>query len=164
VYPTDVRATCQGFSAAMGKVGAILADIIFGYVDTRTTFYLSAAFGLFGAVLTAIFLPDTTGLSLDELDRMAKYMLAGEFDSYHGQAVNVKHLSLYERWVLRWDRHFDPAADAEQLNVQLDGADKDADGVVTAHHAEISLTTLRPSSVARNGHGHHVAFNNREIA
>ena len=98
VYPTDVRATCQGFSAAMGKVGAILADIIFGYVDTRTTFYLSAAFGLFGAVLTAIFLPDTTGLSLDELDRMAKYMLAGEFDSYHGQAVNVKHLSLYERW------------------------------------------------------------------
>ena len=127
VYPTDVRATCQGFSAATGKFGAILADIIFSYVDTRTTFYLSAAFGLFGAALTWAFLPDTTGLSLDELDRMAKYMLAGEFDSYHGHAVNPKHLSLFERYVLGWDRHFDPAADAEQLNVQFNDAPKDTD-------------------------------------
>lgn len=46
-----------------------------------------------------MFLPDTTGLSLDELDRMAKYMLAGEFHHYHGEGVNPRHLSTWERWV-----------------------------------------------------------------
>jgi uncharacterized membrane protein len=50
-------------------VGAILADIIFGYVDQRTTFFLSAAFGLIGWIVGLLFLPDTTGMSLDELDR-----------------------------------------------------------------------------------------------
>jgi hypothetical protein len=28
-----------------------------------------------------------------------KYMLTGEFEHYHGEAVNPKHLSLWERWV-----------------------------------------------------------------
>jgi hypothetical protein len=92
-----VRGTFQGISAAMGKVGAIIADIVFGYVNQQTTFYLSAAFGLAGAFVTCVFLPDTTGLSLDELDRMAKYMLSNEFEHYHGEAVNPKHLSTWER-------------------------------------------------------------------
>jgi hypothetical protein len=69
VFPTDVRATFQGISAANGKLGAIIADIVFGYVDKRTTFFLSAAFGLVGWIVGSLFLPDTTGMSLDELDR-----------------------------------------------------------------------------------------------
>lgn len=55
--------------AVTWQVGAIIADIVFGYVDHRTTFLLSAAFGLVGWVFGWLFLPDTTGLSLDELDR-----------------------------------------------------------------------------------------------
>lgn len=51
-----------------------------------------------GWVVTWIFLPDSTGLSLDELDRMAKYMLAGEFQHYHGEGINSKHLSTWERY------------------------------------------------------------------
>jgi hypothetical protein len=51
------------------QVGAIIADIVFGYVDKRMTFYLSAAFGLVGWIVGWLFLPDTTGMSLDELDR-----------------------------------------------------------------------------------------------
>lgn len=51
------------------QVGAIIADVVFGYVSQRTSFYLSAAFGLVGAAVTWLFLLDTTGLSLDELDR-----------------------------------------------------------------------------------------------
>jgi len=43
--------------------------VVFSYVDQRTTFLLSAGFGLVGAALTWLFLPDTTGMSLDELDR-----------------------------------------------------------------------------------------------
>lgn len=51
------------------QVGAIIADVVFGFVDQRTTFLLSAAFGLVGALVSWLFLPDTTGLSLDEIDR-----------------------------------------------------------------------------------------------
>lgn len=52
-FPTDVRATFQGISAAMGKVGAIIADIVFAYVDKRMTFILSAVSGLIGKSATA---------------------------------------------------------------------------------------------------------------
>lgn len=96
-----MRATFQGTSAAWGKVGAIIADVVFGYVSQRTTFYLSAAFGIAGAIATVIFLPDTTELSIAELDRMAKFMLADEFHHYHGEAINPKFLSMYERQVRR---------------------------------------------------------------
>ena len=72
VFPTDVRATFQGISAAWGKVGAIIADVAFGYVSMQTSFYLSAAFGVVGAIITMVFLPDTTGLPLDELDRLVR--------------------------------------------------------------------------------------------
>lgn len=30
--------------------------------------------------------------------RMAKYMIAREFEHYHGEAINPKHLSTWERW------------------------------------------------------------------
>jgi uncharacterized membrane protein len=51
------------------QVGAIIADVVFGYVDQRTTFFLSAAFSLLGCCAAWLFVPDTTGMSLDELDR-----------------------------------------------------------------------------------------------
>lgn len=122
VFPTEVRATFQGASAATGKIGAIIADVCFGLVDSRTSFYLSSAFGLFGALLTWLFLPDTTGMSLDELDRMSNYMLTGEFAHYHGEAIAPRHTSPWERWVWRWDRHYDPAMDAVHRQVQEEAA------------------------------------------
>eukprot|EP00877_Chromochloris_zofingiensis_P002903 jgi/Chrzof1/12613/Cz07g01060.t1 len=118
VYPTDVRATFQGLSAASGKLGAIIADVVFGYVNQQTTFYLSAVFGLVGCLVTLLWLPDTTGLSLDELDRMAKYMLAEEFKHYHGEAINPRYLSLWERLVWKWHVHYDLAQDAKHRVVQ----------------------------------------------
>ena len=36
------------------------------------TFFLSAIAGIIGFVMTMVFLPETTGLSLDELDRMVR--------------------------------------------------------------------------------------------
>jgi uncharacterized membrane protein len=49
---------------------------VFGYVSQRTSFYLSAAFGILGAAVTWLFLPDTTGMSLDELDRWGGHSMA----------------------------------------------------------------------------------------
>lgn len=42
------------------------------------TFYASAGAGIVGAVITWVFLPDTTGLELAEIDRLHRYMLAGQ--------------------------------------------------------------------------------------
>ncbi len=72
------------FTAVLLDVSCFV-DVVFGMVEDRTKFYLSAGFSLVGFAFTAIFLPDTTGMDLDELDRLHKYMLAGEFEHYHGE-------------------------------------------------------------------------------
>lgn len=120
VYPTDTRAFFHGISAASGKLGAIMASSIFAHVDTEITFYASSAAGVVGALLTLVFLPDTTGLDLVETDRLHRFMLAGQVHHYHGPAVKPRHLSLYERW-RGYGKHYDPAKDAEQRRLQEEG-------------------------------------------
>ncbi|PFH63313.1 hypothetical protein XA68_13770 [Ophiocordyceps unilateralis] len=97
VFPTPVRATAHGFSACLGKAGALLASVLYNYIDTRTKFYVVPWFGLAGMLLTWLFLPDTTGLDLKEQERRWNYIRQGRADDYHGVAVNPAHLSLWER-------------------------------------------------------------------
>lgn len=40
VYPVAVRASAHGFSAAMGKLGALMPAIIYNYIDTHTKFWV----------------------------------------------------------------------------------------------------------------------------
>lgn len=47
-------------------------------VSTVAIFYASAGAGVLGALMTWVFLPDTTGLDLAEIDRMHRFMLAGQ--------------------------------------------------------------------------------------
>ena len=86
-------------------------------MSVQNTFYVSAAAGAVGAIITIIFLPETTGLDLAELDRFSMYLLAGQEGNYHGEAVNPKHLSRFERW-LGWGKGYDPEADKEQATLQ----------------------------------------------
>lgn len=97
VYPTPIRATAHGFSAACGKLGALTAAVLYNYIPTSTKFHVVPWFGLGGMVLTLLFLPDTTGLDLKEQERRWQYIRAGRESDYHGVAVHPKHLSLYER-------------------------------------------------------------------
>lgn len=53
-------------------------------ISEQAAFYASAGAGLAGFILTALFLPDTTGLDLHEIDRMSRYLLAGHYRNYHG--------------------------------------------------------------------------------
>ena len=46
VFPTDIRATCHGISAATGKVGALVAGIWFAYLTNAGKFYVAAFFNL----------------------------------------------------------------------------------------------------------------------
>lgn len=52
-----MRSQCHGFSAAVGKAGALVAGVVFGLVDDRAKFWISAACGLAGVVVTVIFIP-----------------------------------------------------------------------------------------------------------
>lgn len=98
VFPTPVRATAHGFSAAAGKAGALLASVLYAYITTQQKFYFVPWFGLFGALLTLIFLPDTTGLDLKEQERRWAFIRAGKEHEYHGIAIHWKHLSWWERF------------------------------------------------------------------
>ncbi|KAL4424952.1 hypothetical protein ABPG77_009681 [Micractinium sp. CCAP 211/92] len=98
VYPTAVRSFFHGMSAAAGKVGALAAAALFPQISARAAFYASAGAGALGLLVTLAFLPDTSGLDLHEIDRMNRYMLAGQLSNYHGLAVCPVYLSWYERW------------------------------------------------------------------
>jgi hypothetical protein len=114
VYPTPVRATAHGVSAAAGKLGALTAAVVFTYIDIVEKFHFVPWFGLAGMIVTFIFLPDTTGLDLKEQERRFEYIRAGREHEYHGIAVHPHHLSVWER--LR--------GAGKYYNPELDCADK----------------------------------------
>ncbi|KAJ6032117.1 hypothetical protein N7540_002849 [Penicillium herquei] len=126
VYPTPIRATAHGLSAAAGKSGALLAAVLYNYISNQTKFLVLPWFGLAGAILTFFFLPDTTGLDLKEQERRWQYIRRGEEKEYHGPAVHPKHLSLYERLVLHLDRNYDAEKDyqhkVEEYRVEWESA------------------------------------------
>jgi hypothetical protein len=118
VFPTPVRASAHGFAAAIGKLGALTAAVLYSYIDTQTKFYVVPWFGLAGVILSYVFLPDTTGLDLKEQERRWSYLRQGREHDYHGIAVHPKHLSLWER--LRGvGKHYDPKLDYEQRVEEL---------------------------------------------
>ena len=98
VFPTPIRGTAHGISAAFGKLGALIIAIVGSYTSAQQQFYIVPWFGLFGALVTWLFLPDTTGLDLREQERRWHFIRLGREDEYHGPAVHHKHLSVWERW------------------------------------------------------------------
>ncbi|GAX75042.1 hypothetical protein CEUSTIGMA_g2486.t1 [Chlamydomonas eustigma] len=120
IFPTDIRTTYHGFAACMGKLGAIISSLWISYIsDSRKVFLISAIWGLCGAIVTIIWLPETTGLDLEEYDRMHRYMLEGRFQEYHGEAVNPRHLSLWEIYVQRWHKQYDLDLDRQQFEEEI---------------------------------------------
>ena len=114
IFPTNIRAGYHGFAAAMGKVGAIIASLWISYIPADKqdqVFLISSMFALLGWLVTAIWLPDTTGLELEEYDRLQRHALEGSFKNYHGEAVNPKHLSIWEYRFLKWGDAYDPDQD-----------------------------------------------------
>ncbi|KAJ6011597.1 hypothetical protein N7451_003009 [Penicillium sp. IBT 35674x] len=110
VFPTPIRGTAHGISAAAGKLGALIIAIVSSYTTTQQRFYIVPWFGLFGALVTYLFLPDTTGLDLREQERRWQYLRSGREADYHGPAVHAKHLSVWERWTGK-GKYYDAALD-----------------------------------------------------
>uniref|UniRef100_A0A0G4HQP6 Major facilitator superfamily (MFS) profile domain-containing protein n=1 Tax=Chromera velia CCMP2878 TaxID=1169474 RepID=A0A0G4HQP6_9ALVE len=68
IYPSAVKATCHGISAAAGKLGASLAAVFFAPVaeagDARSIMAVCGVAALFGSLWTLLFIPDYTPESL----------------------------------------------------------------------------------------------------
>jgi len=113
VYPAPIRATAHGVSAASGKLGALVPAIVYNYTGNQEKFWIVSWFGLVGFILTMLFIPDTTGLDLREQERYWSFVRTGRVEEYHGIAIHPVHLSLWERWVLRRHRHYNPELDKQ---------------------------------------------------
>ena len=120
VYPTPIRATAHGFSAAVGKLGALTAAVMYNYIDTQTKFYVVPWFGLVGMLLTLFFLPETTGLDLKEQERRWHCIREGREHEYHGVAIHPHHLSLWERF-RRVHEDYNPDLDYKQKIDEMRG-------------------------------------------
>ncbi|RSH95744.1 hypothetical protein EHS25_000836 [Saitozyma podzolica] len=119
VFPISVRATAHGLSAASGKLGALMPAIIYNYVPSRTRFWIVCWFGFAGWLVTWVFIPDTTGLDLREQERYWDCVREGRAGDYHGIAVHPRHISVWERYILKRHRAYDPELDRQQRANEL---------------------------------------------
>jgi hypothetical protein len=164
VYPTAVRASAHGLSAAVGKLGALTAAIMYAYITSNPEkFHIVPWFGLAGMIITIIFLPDTTGLDLKEQERRFHYIRQGREHDYHGIAVHPHHLSLWER--LRGaGKNYNPELDfqskvqdlrdewSEKVAAEDDLTDIAGDDYPPEVH-EYFVRTIGTSGKAKNGSG-----------
>ena len=88
---------CHGISAASGKVGALIAAVLFNYVDEMQLFLISGYCSFAAALLSFLTIPETTTLDLYESDRKWRMILAGRKGDYSGQANQPECLSYIER-------------------------------------------------------------------
>ena len=83
-YPTRIRASCHGFSAAMGKIGAFAGSTAFVLVKdssrlggTRTVLFACSVISLLGLIVTCFFVQDLPeGSTLADLDEKLERQLA----------------------------------------------------------------------------------------
>ena len=92
-FPTPLRATCHGFSAALGKVGAVLGAAAFDPLDelvgTRCVFLLCAIVCACGIPLTCLYVHDRVG-DLDLLDQELDMLLLQEEEEERGETSEDK--------------------------------------------------------------------------
>jgi MFS family permease len=114
-YPTELRGTCHGISAVMGKSGALLATIIFEAMDTPTIFWTCGATSVIGFFLTFVFSVDLTHVSLAEHDAQFELFLEGRLHVYKGRLNAPMHLSNFEKWTGRHGE-YDPKWASKLMN------------------------------------------------
>ncbi|PCH44783.1 MFS Git1p-like glycerophosphoinositol permease [Wolfiporia cocos MD-104 SS10] len=88
-YPTSIRGTCFGLSAALGKTGAAIGTQVFTPIQDslgqKWTFIVAAIFGILGMLVTYFFVPDKRGLDLAcEDEEFLKYLSENGWDGVVG--------------------------------------------------------------------------------
>jgi MFS family permease len=95
-YPTALRGTAYGLSAALGKVGAVVGTEVFKPVEnsigTRFVFIIAAGIGAIGVLVSYFLIPDTTKLDLAAEDEAwRQYLLANGWDDMMGDGSTQEH-------------------------------------------------------------------------
>ena len=85
IFPTEQRTYCHGVCAAAGKVGALMAAVMFHNFSAagesssssspENLFFISGGTSFLAALVTHWFIPETSGLDLLELDVQWKCLL-----------------------------------------------------------------------------------------
>ncbi|KAJ6531332.1 major facilitator superfamily domain-containing protein [Mycena capillaripes] len=101
-YATAVRGTCYGFSAAVGKTGAVLGTQAFtpirNNLGARWTFIIAAICGLAGMLVTLLFVRNDLGGDLAEEDaRFAAFLAANGWSGEMGASESVDELVVTEK-------------------------------------------------------------------
>jgi PHS family inorganic phosphate transporter-like MFS transporter len=75
-YPSEVRATCHGISAAAGKVGAAITSYTFvnleGKIGTGNLLLFCGGVGILGLICTYFFVPNYTPQTLSAIHQQAE--------------------------------------------------------------------------------------------
>jgi hypothetical protein len=100
-YPTELRGTCHGISAFVGKAGALTATIVFSGKSAKTIFWICGVLSLVGSIFTFLFSVDLTHVSLTEHDVQLELFLEGRPERYEGKLNAREHLSVWEKWTGR---------------------------------------------------------------
>ncbi|KAJ7343107.1 MFS general substrate transporter [Mycena albidolilacea] len=101
-YATAVRGTCYGFSAAVGKTGAVLGTQAFtpirNNLGARWTFIVAAICGLAGMLVTVLFIRNDLGGDLSDEDaRFAAFLEANGWSGEMGASESIDDLVLKEK-------------------------------------------------------------------
>jgi PHS family inorganic phosphate transporter-like MFS transporter len=98
-FPTRYRSTSHGISAASGKVGAIIAQCVFGPLITRgatpgstATPWLKHVMQIFAlfmlcGIFTTLLIPETKRMSLEELSGETLYSTSAETLTHHEEKL-----------------------------------------------------------------------------
>lgn len=84
VFPTRVRGFAHGFSAASGKVGAVLASLVFSIANTKVgtakVLWIFGAINILGGIITIFCMKETKGYDADVVDVQERQAKAGLAD------------------------------------------------------------------------------------
>ena len=81
--------------ALSGKIGALVAAILFNFCTERDLFLFSGYASFAASFITFLTIPETMSLDLYEIDKQWHAVLRDE--RYEGPATDPKYLSFYER-------------------------------------------------------------------
>lgn len=99
IFPTEMRTMCHGISAASGKLGALMAAIMFNYLQDSDMFLVSGYCSFLACLVTFITIPESSSLDLHELDKKWIFTLRGQMEEYKGDANEHRYMSTWERFL-----------------------------------------------------------------